>query len=223
MDLTRALILLFTGYWVILCLFAIVYGVFVMRDAQKDVEARTAAKINSGREALARLLVATSKLYVFGFVFFLLGSLYVVSPLSRIPGWWRGLVLPLLFDIGLTALTVMMVYKHRVRRGVLVHDMEAETARILAAATLVSNDMKANTAAQREVAEAVRAMTHELGNGPLAASLAQTAAVDRLSVAVDANTSSHNTEVGANTAGLEANTVATELNTEARIGNGGEG
>lgn len=174
--------------WFVVALFGLFYGIKVRQDAVTDVAVRHAAGVNSGRQELAQLLVATSSLLCFAFAVWLLCGLLammVPSPPSTTP-------LSYVIQFGLVAaevaLAYMLFHKQTVRRRVLIRDMASDAVLHRAAADLLRMEQRANTEALIANTTATEAATHALQNGPMAAQVAQTEATTDLTAATTENT-----------------------------------
>lgn len=181
--------------WVAVAVFGLFYCLLIRSEAEKDLIARHAAGINSGREELAKLLVTTSTLSAIAFIIWLVcGLLLWTEPpvMARTP---YGYVVKIGIISSEVAIAAVQFIKQRVRRRVLLRDMKSKATREAAAAALASQDQQEHTEALNRSTVAIdrnsvitEAVTHALTNGPLAAQSAQTEATGQLTEATEANT-----------------------------------
>ena len=162
---------------VLVALFGLAYGLRVVRDARVVLRVIREEGDSEGLEDIARLLVVTASILVFVFVIFLVsGGLSMTIPTPEI-------VTPVAYVIqGLSlfariALAYMLFYKHRVRYRVLRRDMADKELRE-AAELAVAAHLEQNTAALEANTMATEAATEAMANGPLAAQIDATRAMD---------------------------------------------
>lgn len=174
--------------WVAVALFGLFYGVKVRGDAVKDVAVRRAAGINSGRQDLAQLLVVTSSLLSFAFsVWLLCGLLAMMVPSRPVTS-----PVTYLIQAGLVwseiALAYMLYYTQKVRRRVLLRDMNSDAVRARAASAVAALEQRANTDALVANTAATEAATQALQNGPMAAQIENTLSTDANTAAIEVHT-----------------------------------
>lgn len=187
--------------WVVVATFGLFYGLRVRHDALLDVRARHVAKINSGREEIARLLMVTTSLSTYAFsVWLICGGLAMLIPSATTSP--IGYMIQAGLVSAEVAIAYSLYYMQKVRRRVLLRDMNSAEIRKRAAADLDSLERKAQTAAsvaQTAATEAqtaatqaqtaaTEAATHALQNGPMQAQIAQTEATTELTSATSENT-----------------------------------
>lgn len=150
------------AFAVIVAVIGMVYGLKIRRDAVLDVEARHVGRLNSGREELARLLVITSSLLTFSMACFLLvglsASISGPNPHARPSSYFIQAALVL----AESSVAATLWYKQRVRRRVLLRDMESDEVRLMAAALLAAEQLAANTDAIQANTDATVAATDAL-------------------------------------------------------------
>ena len=206
---------------VLVALFGLAYGIRVVRDATKVLRVIRDEGDSEGLEEIARLLVVTASILVFVFVTYVVsGGLSMTIPTPEIvtPVAYVTQGLSLLARV---ALAYMLFYKHRVRYRVLKRDMADKELRA-AAELAMADQLEQNTAALEALTVATAGATEAI-NGPLAAQIDATRAMD-------ANTAVRVSDAAAllvaaatlafehdeNTEALNLNTSATDRNTDHR-------
>lgn len=178
----------FEAVWVAVAVFGLFYCLAIRFDAQKDLVARVAAGINSGREELARLLVTTTTLSAFAFIIWLVCGLLLWTEPPVLTVTPFGYVVKVGIIASEVAIAAVQFIKQRVRRRVLMRDMASKQIRDAAAAKLAREEQQQHTNALLANTSAVEAATHAMQNGPMRAQIAQTEATADLTEATEANT-----------------------------------
>lgn len=188
MYLTRT-IDVFEAVWVAVAVFGLWYCLMIRFDAQKDLVARLAAGINSGREELARLLVTTTTLSAFAFIIWLVCGLLLWTEPPVLPVAPYGYLIKVGIIASEVAIAAVQFLKQRTRHRVLVRDMGSKQVRDAAAAKLAREEQQQNTEALVANTTAVEAATRAVqNNGTMRAQIAQTEATAELTEATEANT-----------------------------------
>jgi len=221
MQLTRTVTVV-EVIWVLVALLGLGYGIRVVRDAVKVLRVIRNEGDSKGLEEIAQLLVVTTSILVFVFLMFLCSaglSMTIPTPAVVTPTEY---ILQAFFVSVEGALAYMLFYTHRIRQRVLRRDMADNELRA-AAVELARVELEHNTVALEANTTATVAATLAMENGPVAAQLDATRAMD-------ANTASRVSDAAAlllaaasrasehdeNTEALNLNTCATDRNTDRR-------
>jgi len=207
--------------WVLVALFGLAYGGRVVRDAVKVLRVIRNEGGNDGLEHIAELLVVTTSILVYVFIVFLCAAgLSMTIPTPEIVTPAEYVLQALFVSVGV-ALAYMLFYTHRVRQRVLAREMADNELRDTA--ELARVQIEHNTAALEANTHATEAATDAMANGPIAAQIDATRAMDEqtaqrvsdakaLLVAAATLAAEHDE----NTEALNMNTTATDRNTDRR-------